>query len=218
MRIRTESFLFTLFLSALGGMTPLSIDMSLPALASIGQSLHVSAAAVGLTLSFFLAGFALGPVVLGPISDRFGRRPVLLAGTTLFAVAGTGCAVAHALPWLLFWRLLAGVGAGASATLALAIVRDLFDGITARVRLSYVSTVGTLAPMIAPTLGALILTHAGWRTIYGTLAVTGFILLAVITFGFEEPCPNPTRTRWSPGGWRPITGVSCATPFAWAMR
>ena len=190
MRIRTESFLFTLFLSALGGMTPLSIDMGLPALASIGKSLHVSAAEAGLTLSFFLAGFALGPIVLGPISDRFGRRPVLLGGTVLFALAGTGCALAHALPWLLSWRLLAGIGAGASSTLALAIVRDLFDGITARVRLSYVTTVSTLAPMIAPTIGALILTHAGWRTIYGTLAAIGFILLAVILFFFEETLPR----------------------------
>jgi DHA1 family bicyclomycin/chloramphenicol resistance-like MFS transporter len=186
MRIRPQSFLFTLFLSALGGLTPLSIDMGLPALASIGRSLHVSAAAAGLTLSFFLAGFALGPILLGPLSDRFGRRPVLLAGTAFFALAGTGCATTHSLPWLLGWRLLAGIGAGAGSTLSLAIVRDLFDGATARVRLSYVSTVATLAPMIAPTIGALILVHAGWRTIYSTLAATGFILLGIIALGFEE--------------------------------
>jgi DHA1 family bicyclomycin/chloramphenicol resistance-like MFS transporter len=190
MRIRPQSFLFTLFLSALGGITPLSVDMGLPALAAIGWSLHVTAAQAGLTLSFFLAGFALGPIVLGPISDRFGRRPVLLAGTTLFAIAGTGCATAHALGWLLFWRLLAGVGAGAGATLSLAIVRDLFDGAVARVRLSYVSTVGTLAPMIAPTIGGLILIHGGWRMIYGVLAATGFILLAIIALGFEETLPK----------------------------
>jgi DHA1 family bicyclomycin/chloramphenicol resistance-like MFS transporter len=190
MRIRPQSFLFTLFLSSLGGITPLSVDMGLPALAAIGESLHVTAARAGLTLSFFLAGFALGPIALGPISDRFGRRPVLLAGTTLFALSGTGCALAPALPWLLGWRLLAGIGAGAGATLALAIVRDLFDGAVARVRLSYVSTVGTLAPMIAPTLGGLILIHGGWRTIYAALAATGFVLLAVIAFGFEETLPR----------------------------
>ena len=94
--------------------------------------------------------------------------------------------MAEALPWLLFWRLLAGMGAGAGSTLSLAIVRDLFDGITARVRLSYVSTVGTLAPMIAPTLGALILGFAGWRAIYGLLAVAGFVLMAVVAVTFGE--------------------------------
>jgi DHA1 family bicyclomycin/chloramphenicol resistance-like MFS transporter len=186
MRLRSESLLFTLFLSALGGVTPLSIDMGLPALTSIGHSLHVSAASAGLTLSFFLGGFALGPLIFGPLSDRYGRRPVLLAGTFLFAVAGAGCTIAHSLPWLLFWRLFAGMGAGSSSNLVLAIVRDLFDGITARVRLSYVSTVATLAPMIAPTLGAIILSFAGWRTIYGSLAVMGFVLLAVIALFFDE--------------------------------
>jgi DHA1 family bicyclomycin/chloramphenicol resistance-like MFS transporter len=186
MRIRSESLVFTLFLSALGGLTPLSIDMGLPALVAIGSALHVSAGAAGLTLSFFLAGFALGPIALGPLSDRFGRRPVLLLGTLVFAVAGTGCALAHSLPVLLFYRLFAGIGAGAGSTLSLAIVRDLFDGITARVRLSYVSTVGTLAPMIAPTLGALILVSAGWRAIYATLAATGFVLLVVVALCFQE--------------------------------
>ncbi len=186
MRIRSDSFAFTLFLSALGGLTPLSIDMGLPALVSIGNSLHISPAAAGLTLSFFLAGFALGPVALGPLSDRYGRRPVLLGGTLLFAFAGTGCALAHSLPMLLFCRLLAGIGAGAGSTLSLAIVRDLFDGINARIKLSYVSTVGTIAPMIAPTLGTIILSFAGWRAIYATLAVTGFVLMIVVAFAFAE--------------------------------
>ena len=125
MRLRPESVAFTLFLSALGGVTPLSVDMGLPALAPIGASLQVSSAAAGLTLSFFLVGIALGPVILGPISDRYGRRPVLLVGCSLFALAGAGCALAPSLPVLLFWRLLAGVGAGAGSTLSLAIVRDL---------------------------------------------------------------------------------------------
>jgi DHA1 family bicyclomycin/chloramphenicol resistance-like MFS transporter len=186
MRLRPESLAYIVFLSALGGITPLSIDMGLPALAGIGTSLHVTAAAAGLTLSFFLGGFAFGPVILGPLSDRFGRRPVLLSGIGIFALAGIGCTLATSLPVLLFWRLLEGVGAGAGSTLSLAIVRDLFDGATARVRLSYVGMVGTVAPMIAPTLGALVLAFAGWRSIYGFLALAGFLLVAAIAFGFTE--------------------------------
>ncbi len=186
MRIRPDSLLFILLLSALGGITPLSIDMGLPAFGAIGDSLHVPAGTAGFTLSFFLAGFAFGPLVFGPLSDRFGRRPVLLGGCGLFALAALGCALAPSLPMLLFWRLLQGIGAGAGATLSLAIVRDHFDGATARVRLSYVSTVQTMAPMIAPTLGALILAAAGWRTIYGFLSLAGFLLVAAILFGFEE--------------------------------
>jgi DHA1 family bicyclomycin/chloramphenicol resistance-like MFS transporter len=186
MRIRTDSVAFIILLSALGGLTPLSIDMGLPALQSIGHSLHVSPASAALTLSFFLIGFAFGPVVLGPLSDRFGRRPVLLAGSSLFALAGVGCAMSSSFPILLFWRLLEGIGAGAGSTLSLAIVRDLFDGATARVRLSYVATVGTLAPTIAPTLGAIVLAWFGWRAIYGFLATAGLLIVISVFVGFTE--------------------------------
>lgn len=198
MRLRPESLAYIVFLSALGGITPLSIDMGLPALGNIGTSLQVTPAAARLTLSFFLAGFAVGPVALGPLSDRFGRRPVLLGGIGLFALAGLGCAFSTSLPVLLFWRLLEGIGAGAGSTLSLAIVRDLFDGATARVRLSYVGTVGTIAPMIAPTLGAIVLAFAGWRSIYGFLALAGFLLLAAIALGFNETHRGMDATALQP--------------------
>jgi len=189
MRIPPDSIAFVIFLSALGGLTPLSIDMGLPALQAMGRSLHVSPASAALTLSFFLVGFAFGPVVLGPLSDRFGRRPVLLAGCGLFALAGLGCAVASSLALLLFWRLLEGIGAGAGSTLSIAIVRDLFDGPTARSRLSYIATVGAIAPMIAPTLGAIVLGWLGWRWIYGFLAAVGLALFACVLGGFMESHP-----------------------------
>jgi DHA1 family bicyclomycin/chloramphenicol resistance-like MFS transporter len=197
-RIRPDSAVFIVLLSALGGLTPLSIDMGLPALQAIGHSLKVPPAAAALTLSFFLIGFAFGPVVLGPLSDRFGRRPVLLAGSSLFAVAGLGCALAPSLPILLTWRLLEGIGAGAGSTLSLAIVRDLFDGATARARLSYVATVGSFAPMLAPTLGAIVLTFLGWRSIYGFLGAAGLALVTAIYFGFGESHPQPDVTALHP--------------------
>ena len=197
MRLRPESSFFIILLSALGGLTPLSIDMGLPALHAIAHSLEVSPASAALTLSLFLFGFACGPMFLGPLSDRFGRRPVLLAGCGLFAVAGIGCAFASSLPLLLAWRLLEGIGAGAGSTLSLAIVRDLFDGATARARLSYVTTVGSIAPMIAPTLGAILLAWLGWRAIYGFLAAAGTILFAAVLLGFAESHPkiDPTALR-----------------------
>lgn len=189
MRLRPDSIAFIVFLSALGGLTPLSIDMGLPALQAISRTLQVSPASAALTLSLFLCGFAFGPVVLGPLSDRFGRRPILLAGCGLFALAGVGCALATSLPVLLIWRLLEGIGAGAGSTLSIAIVRDLFDGPTARSRLSYIATVGSIAPMIAPTLGAIVLGFLGWRSIYGFLAVAGLVLFGSVLVGFSESHP-----------------------------
>jgi DHA1 family bicyclomycin/chloramphenicol resistance-like MFS transporter len=199
MRIRPDSIVFIILLSALGGLTPLSIDMGLPALQAIGHSLQVSPASAALTLSLFLVGFAFGPVILGPLSDRFGRRPILLAGCSLFALAGIGCAVASSLPVLLFWRLLEGIGAGAGSTLSIAIVRDLFDGATARSRLSYVATVGSIAPMIAPTLGAIVLAWLGWRAIYGFLAAAGLLLFAAVLIGFAESHSKIDKAALHPG-------------------
>jgi DHA1 family bicyclomycin/chloramphenicol resistance-like MFS transporter len=199
MRIRPDSVVFVILLSALGGLTPLSIDMGLPALQAIGHSLQVSPASAALTLSLFLVGFAFGPVILGPLSDRFGRRPILLAGCSLFALAGIGCAVASSLPVLLFWRLLEGIGAGAGSTLSVAIVRDLFDGATARSRLSYVATVGSIAPMIAPTLGAIVLAYLGWRAIYGFLAAAGLLLFVAVQLGFAESHPKIDKAALHPG-------------------
>jgi DHA1 family bicyclomycin/chloramphenicol resistance-like MFS transporter len=198
MRLRPDSVAFIILLSALGGLAPLSIDMGLPALQSVAHSLNVSSASVALTLSLFLVGFAFGPVVLGPLSDRFGRRPVLLAGCGLFALAGLGCTVASTLPVLLFWRLLEGIGAGAGSTLSLAIVRDLFDGATARARLSYVATVASIAPMIAPTLGAIVLAWVGWRAIYGFLAAAGLLLFTVVLLSFAESHPKIDSTALHP--------------------
>jgi DHA1 family bicyclomycin/chloramphenicol resistance-like MFS transporter len=198
MRIHRDSPAFIVLLSALGGLTPLSIDMGLPALQAMSHSLKTPPASAALTLSFFLIGFASGPVVLGPLSDRFGRRPILLAGLSLFALAGLGCSLAPSLSLLLFFRLFEGIGAGAGSTLSLAIVRDLFDGATSRARLSYVSTIGSFAPMLAPTLGAIVLAFLGWRSIYGFLGTAGLALFATIYFGFEESHPKLDITALQP--------------------
>ena len=186
MRIRPESFYFTLFLAALGAIVPLSIDLGLPAIPTISRSLGSSSATAALTLSVFMAGYALAPIVLGPLSDRYGRRPVLLSSLALFTVAGVTCAAAPSMSILLASRVIQGAGAGAGAVLVLAIVRDSFEGRLARSRLAYVRVIQTVAPMIAPTLGAWVLAAGGWRAIYGTLAGAGLVLFALVAFGFTE--------------------------------
>ncbi|WNG24511.1 multidrug effflux MFS transporter [Cystobacter fuscus] len=186
MRIRPGSFAFTLLLGALSMLPPFSIDMGLPALPAMAQSLGTTSAGASLSLSLFMLGFALAPLVYGPLSDRYGRRPLLLIGCTVFVVAGVGCALAHSLPVLLCWRFIQGAGAGAGTVLVLAIIRDLFEGATARARLSYVTLVMGIAPMVAPTIGAWVLTVAHWRFIYATLAAGGVVLLLASGLGLEE--------------------------------
>lgn len=194
-RLSPNGWAFTVLLGAMASLPPLAIDMGLPALPPIERSLHASPAIAGQTLSLFLVGFAVAQLALGPLSDRHGRRPVLLAGLALYTLAGIGCAAAESATALVLWRLVAGMGAASGTVLAFAIVRDLFDGVAARVKLSYVSMVLGVAPIVAPALGAAILPWAGWRGIYGALAAFGLPLLAGVWLWLgESHRPGPSAS------------------------
>ncbi len=189
-RLRPESPAFILLLGSLVTLASFATDMGLPVLAQTGASLGVTAARAALTLSVFMAGFAIGPLVCGPISDRVGRRPVLLSGCAAFALFGALGASAHSLAALLAWRVLMGVGAGTSQVIVLAMVRDLFAGREARTKQSYVNMASGVAPIIAPTLGVALAAHGGWRTIYEVLAIGGFVLAAIAAVALGESAPS----------------------------
>lgn len=191
-----DSLTFTLLLGALATLPPLAIDMGLPALALIQASLAASPEQATLTLSVFLIGYGLAQLLVGPLSDWLGRRPVMLGGLALFALAGAGCALASSIGLLLLFRVLAGIGAAGSTALAMAIVRDLFEGQAARVRFSAVATVMSVAPMIAPTIGGLMLLLGGWRFIYSLLALAGLALLGVVWAGLPETRPPGQGARF----------------------
>lgn len=181
-----SSIWFTFFLVGLGVLPPLSIDMGLPALGLIATNLHTTDRASAMTLSLFLLGFAIAPLFCGPLSDRHGRRPVLLFGSAAFALAAAGCTFAPSIEILLTCRVIQGLGSGAATVLTTALVRDLFEGHEARTRLAQVGAIRSFAPMIAPTVGAWILSMFTWRHIYGTLFVLGTVLFFVVNFFFVE--------------------------------
>ncbi|MFZ0978716.1 MAG: multidrug effflux MFS transporter [Candidatus Acidiferrales bacterium] len=186
MKIRPESIGFLVLLGACTAMPPLSVDMGQPAVTPIAHALGSSPAGVAYALSLYMVGFATAPVIFGPLSDRFGRRPVLLTGCMLFAITGLGCAVAHSMTSFMILRLLEGAGAGVGTVLAVAIIRDLFEGQMARARLSYMSVLSSVAPMIAPTLGVSILALSGWRSIYAVLGTIGLALVVFVGLGLDE--------------------------------
>jgi DHA1 family bicyclomycin/chloramphenicol resistance-like MFS transporter len=198
MTIQRSSVAFTLLLGALAALPPLGIDMSLPALPSIASGLSTSAAGAGTTLSIFLVGFALAPLLFGPLSDHFGRRPVLLAGVAVFAAAGLFCAETPSIGWLLAGRLIQGMGAGVGAAMPLAIIRDLFTDSAARTRLSTVTVVLSVAPLIAPTLGSAIIPMAGWRGVFLVLGATSTLLWLLVMFGFAESIDPGLRQSLQP--------------------
>jgi DHA1 family bicyclomycin/chloramphenicol resistance-like MFS transporter len=197
-RIPPASTAFTLLLGFLVALPSFGIDMSLPALTATGAALPVAAAQAGLMMSLFMLGFAIAPLLYGPASDRYGRKPVVLFACTLFIVAGIGCALARSLPTLLSWRFVQGAGAGASMTIALAIIRDLFEGAVARAKISQIAMATMAVPTLAPTAGAALLGIGGWRAIHAVLAGVGALLLLAMLLGFAESAPLDPAARLTP--------------------
>jgi len=197
-RLPPTSTAFTLLLGLLVALPSFGIDMSLPALTSVGAALGVAPERAGLMMSLFMLGFAVAPLFYGPVSDRYGRKPVVVFACMLFAIAGIGCAFARSLPTLLVWRVVQGAGAGASMTITLAIVRDLFEGQAARTRLSYVSIATMVVPTIAPSAGAALLALGGWRVIHAVLGGVGLLLLLAMLIGFTESARLDPANRLVP--------------------
>jgi DHA1 family bicyclomycin/chloramphenicol resistance-like MFS transporter len=185
-RLPATSPWFTLLLAGLATLSAFATDMSLPVLADTAASFGVPVGRAALTLSTFMIGFAVAPLVSGPVSDHLGRRPVLLAGTALYAVGGVFATWSASLGALLVWRLLMGAGAGTGFVIVVAMVRDLFTGAEARVRQSYVNLAAGVAPVIAPTVGVVVAAVGGWRAIYGVLAAGAAALCLTGWFALDE--------------------------------
>jgi DHA1 family bicyclomycin/chloramphenicol resistance-like MFS transporter len=177
---------FVLLLGGMGALTALSTDMSVPALPRFAEVFQTSADRAQLTLSLFLLGFAFGQLAYGPISDRFGRRPILLFGLTLFTVATVGCVFAGSIEQLVVFRLLQGLGGCAPRVMSPAIVRDEFHGERAAQVLSSVVIVMAIAPLVAPTMGGFLVQYLDWRSIFVVQTVAALLLLAAVATQFAE--------------------------------
>jgi DHA1 family bicyclomycin/chloramphenicol resistance-like MFS transporter len=191
--IRRESPLFTAILGALSALPPLAIDMGLPGIPAIETSFPDAAGHGPLTISLFLVGFAVSPLICGPLADRFGRRLTALVGLSLFTLAAAGSAIAGSFDLLLAVRFVQGLAAGACMILPVAIVRDVFEGAAARQRLSQVVAVLSIGPIVAPVFGGWVMAVSGWRAIYAAQAIGGLLLLLMMVLFFQESLPNDRR-------------------------
>jgi DHA1 family bicyclomycin/chloramphenicol resistance-like MFS transporter len=196
-QIQPSSFAFTLLLGFVAAVPYSGIDINLPALAATGATLGVSPSEVGLTMSAFMLSLAVAPLIYGPVSDRFGRKPVVAFGVALFVVASLACTVARSLPELLVYRSVQGIGA-ASTAMTFAIIRDLFNETTARAKIANVVVAINVVTVIAPTAGAALLAIGGWRSIYAVQAAIGGLLLLAVLLGFAESAKINPADRLAP--------------------
>lgn len=193
-------------LTALVALGPLSTDFYLPALPSIARYFGVAEAHAQATLSAFLIGFAGAILVYGPLSDRFGRRPVLAGGIIIFTLASLGCMLAESIGMLVLFRFLQALGACAGPVISRAMVRDIVGASGAARVFSYLSAAVALAPAIAPIVGGFLADEFGWRACFAALTLYGLLGLAAMFFVLKETNTERDLTAANPLAWFRIYG------------
>jgi MFS transporter, DHA1 family, multidrug resistance protein len=170
---------FIPFLGVLSALGPLSVDLFVPSLPLVASGLDADAGSVQLTLSTLLLGLSLGSLIYGPLSDQYGRRPVLAAGLAVYVVAAVMAALSQTLTTLVVWRFLQGLGASSGSVLARAIVLDRWRGEQASRVLSWMAIFTFMSPVVAPIVGGQIASFGSWQAIFAVHAAAGAVCLAV---------------------------------------
>ncbi|MGC9379728.1 multidrug effflux MFS transporter [Streptomyces sp. MH13] len=223
---RRTGLLVTLILGSLTATPPLAMDMYLPALPEVTRTLGAPAATVQLTLTACLAGMALGQLVVGPMSDKWGRRRPLLAGLAVYVVATALCAIAHSVELLIAFRLVQGLAGAAAIVISRAVVRDLYDGMAMARFFSTLMLISGVAPVVAPLIGGQILRVTDWRGVFVVLTVVGAVLGGIVWAKLPETLPAAERHAGGVGDTlhamrglladRAFTGYMLAGGFAFA--
>jgi MFS transporter, DHA1 family, multidrug resistance protein len=194
--------LVVLVLSLLLGIQPVTTDLYLPALPALTEGFGAPVTQAQLTLTALLLAFGVSQLIWGPLSDRFGRRPILLLGLAAYTLAGVGCALAPSMAMLIVWRTVQGAAMGAAVMCARAIVRDLYTPVEgARAMSKGLTGLGIIACLCAP-LGGVLSDGFGWRVALTMLALFGVVALALIVLRFAETVP-----RKNPNALQPATLV-----------
>lgn len=193
-------------LSLLAMTSPLATDMYLPSFTEIATDLHTSAPNVQLTLTTFLLGIGIGQLFFGPLSDRYGRRPILMSALTVFVFVSAGLVFVPNIAWMIALRFVQGFMGAGGVVLSRAIAVDISKGAAAVRALSLIATVVALAPLIAPLIGGVISQYFGFRLVLAVLAAIATLMLALSAFLIPETLPTDERhsghltTTFSPVG------------------
>ncbi len=198
---KTGMLLMLAFLSA---FPPLSTDIYLPALPDMMTILHTTQAMTNLSLSLFFVFYACGLLVWGPLSEKYGRKPILLCGLFIYILASAGCASANTVHYLIAGRILQAIGGSAATAVATALVKDTYDG-TERARvLAIIMSMVIIAPIVAPLIGAGLLKYASWRVIFIILMAIGCVAF-LLTFLLQETVTEPFEQSFWYALSRPVT-------------
>jgi len=197
--LRPDTFALTALLALLTALGPLAVDMYLPSFPDIGRLLNASPATVQLTLSLYLVSYAIGQVIYGPLSDRYGRLPMMRIALAIYCAASLTCALAPSIELLLTARAFQALGSSGAIVLARAIVRDLYSGARAGRELSLMGAIMALAPVGAPMIGGVLQSALGWRSHFvlqiGFGLIAAFFVWSKLPETLRAPAPGPFSLR-----------------------
>lgn len=200
-------FKMALILGLLSAIGPFAIDMYLPALPAIGQSLGADVTAVQLSLTAFFLSLGVGQLLYGPVSDMLGRKPPLYFGLVVFTLASIGCALATSIETLIVLRFIQGLGAAAGMAIPRAVVRDLHTGNEAARLMSLLILVFSVSPILAPLAGSAVIAVTGWRGVFWGVTLAGLAGLVLIYTLLDETRPASDRVESSLGSALRAYGV-----------
>lgn len=206
------SWKMLLMLVAMNGIAPISLYILVPALPILAKTLASDVSTVQLNVSLFMVGLAISQLLTGPLSDRFGRRPVLLAGLGLAVIATIICMFAQTLPQLITGRFLQALGGGTGMVMSRAIIRDLYPRERIGGMLSLVIAVMMIAQLLSPLIGGLLETSFGWRAIFYFMSATSIAVTIGITLGLPETRPLLAQTKDS-GFFKDVRALSSSQVF-----
>src|SRR5215469_2189069 len=188
---------FRVLLGAQSMVSSLAVDMSLPAFPALESEFATSADRVQLTISLYLIGYAAGQLVCGPLSDRFGRRPVLVAGMAVYTLSAFLCAFAPTIEAMVALRMLQGFGGCVGVVVTRAAVRDYFSGTAMAQTLSSIASVQAVGPLVAPVIGGILTSQLDWRWIFLVQAAFAAVIVLTTWRGFAESLSraNPYAIR-----------------------
>ncbi len=200
-----RSLLLYAVLVAVSTAGPLALNIFVPSIPGLMREFSASSGTVQLTLTVYLAGIAVSQLFYGPLSDRYGRRPAMLAGLTLFVVASHICTLANSIETLMAARFVQALGGAAGMVLARAIIRDLHGREASASVLGYITMAWVLVPMFAPALGGLLEQMWSWRASFHVLSIFGALVLLLVYLRLPET--NPNANRDADLASTPVTGI-----------
>lgn len=180
---------FVVFIAFLSAFIPLSTDVYLPALPKMVENFHTTTGLINLTLVFFFIFYAIGTMFWGPLSDKYGRKHILLVGLSLYTIASILCVFSFSVYQLILYRILQSIGCGAATAVSTAIVKDVYQGRKRVTILAIVQSMGMVSPIVSPVIGAMILSIFSWRGVFVVLTIIGIVTVAG-AIAMEETIDN----------------------------